>query len=89
MKEVLLVLSALPFLGMGFYVMKKLDGFIFDREKPLEDESKLKEPFEVILSSDLSLAEIDHEIDKYRKKHSDFAIILKGGKVADNELERK
>lgn len=69
--------------------MKRIDSFIIGNRKTRKKTDEIKEPSEVILSGKMPLIEIDKEIDRFRKHHEDFAIILKGGKVAENKIERE
>ena len=57
--------------------MKKVDQFIYENEKRVNEEMKMREPSSVKISGDMSLIEIDREIDKFRQNHPNFEIILK------------
>lgn len=65
------------FFLFGFYIMKKVDQFIYENEKRVNEEMKMREPSSVKISGDMSLIEIDREIDKFRQNHPNFEIILK------------
>lgn len=85
MKDILLLLAVIPAFIFGYYIMKRVDLFICENEKRMNEEINLKEPSSVRLSGDMPLMEIDKEIDKYRKNHSDFEIILKDKSCDEDE----
>lgn len=57
--------------------MKKVDQFIYKNEKRVNEEMKMRKTSSVKISGDMSLIEIDREIDKFRQNHPNFEIILK------------
>ncbi|MCR4923048.1 MAG: hypothetical protein K5931_03475 [Lachnospiraceae bacterium] len=61
----------------GFHIMKQVDLFIFENKTGLNKYRKKKEPSYLVLPGNLSLLEIDREIDEFRKKHRNFKIILR------------
>ena len=77
MIDTLLIVAVIPFFLFGFYIMKKVDQFIYENEKRVNEEMKMREPSSVKISGDMSLIEIDREIDKFRQNHPNFEIILK------------
>ena len=77
MQDVLLLIEVVPFFLFGFYIMKKVDAFIYENEKNKYEEIEVKEPSSIIISGDIPLIEIDQEIDEFRQKHQNFEIILK------------
>ncbi len=77
MTDILLLVAIIPFFLAGFFIMKKVDRFVFENEKMIREEIKLKKPSSVRLSGSMSLIEIDKEIEKFRKSHPNFEIILR------------
>lgn len=83
MRDIFMMLSLIPFFGLGFYVMTRIDFFIGDKEKKkkIKENKKdiidLEDASSVIISGERSLVDIDSEIDKFRRSHSDFEIVIK------------
>lgn len=84
LNDILLILVIIPFFLFGFYIVKKVDRFIYDNEKRLSEEIKLREPTSVKLRGDMPLIEIGKEIDKFRQKHPNLEIILKDETTDDS-----
>ena len=52
------------------------DRFLLENERRMTKEMEKRKPLVVRLSGNMSLEEIDKEIDKFRKDHINFEIIL-------------
>ena len=70
MENIIVVLVITAVFVFGYYVMRAVDRFL------LENERRMTKEMVVRLSGNMSLEEIDKEIDKFRKDHINFEIIL-------------
>ncbi len=76
MREFLLCIAVIGTLAFGFFLMKKLDGFLDENHKPDESDDDKEYPDCVFLSDKLSEEEITAEIKNFRKTHKETQIIL-------------
>ncbi len=78
MENVLLIIAIVPVFIFGFWVMRRVDRFIYECDKLRSADRKQKEPSYVILSGDIPPTEVDREIEKFKLQHGDIEIILRG-----------
>lgn len=76
MKELLLLLVISPLFILGYYVWTKVDRLVWQNNKAAQKELELKAPTAVRLTGGMSIVEINREIEKFRKEHENFVIIL-------------
>ena len=76
--ELLLIVSLLGVFAFGFFLMGRLDRFLDENRKALlkENESREREPSEILLPQGLSDSEILSEIHRFRETHGTVDIIL-------------
>lgn len=76
MENIIVVLVITAVFVFGYYVMRAVDRFLLENEEKNDKRNGKKKPLVVRLSGNMSLEEIDKEIDKFRKDHINFEIIL-------------
>ena len=76
MENIIVVLVITAVFVFGYYVMRAVDRFLLENERRMTKEMEKKKPLVVRLSGHMTLEEIDKEIDKFRKDHINFEIIL-------------
>jgi len=75
-RDIILVVSVLGVMVFGFFMMKRLDKFLDENRKHIEQEEKKKEPHCVMLTTDMTDKEILKHIRTYEKKHGNANITL-------------
>jgi DNA-binding LacI/PurR family transcriptional regulator len=75
-RDIILVVAVLGVMVFGFFVMKRLDKFLDENRKRIEQEEKEKEPSCVMLTTDMTDEELIKNIRTYEKKRGDAYIIL-------------
>ncbi len=75
-RDIILVISVLGVMVFGFFLMKRLDKFLDENKKRIEQEEKKKEPHCVMLTTDLTDEELVERIRTYEKKHGDANITI-------------
>lgn len=76
MREVLLVLAVLLLVGYVYFLMRKLDRFLSENRKSIEEKSGKTEPSRIMLTNDLSDEEILNEIRQFCVKHKNARIVI-------------
>ena len=76
MREVLLVLAVLLLFGYVYILMGKLDRFLSENRKSIEEKSGKTEPSRIMLTNDLSDEEILNEIRQFCVKHKNARIVI-------------
>ena len=75
-RDIILAVAVLGVMVFGFFVMKRLDKFLDENKKRIEQEEKKKEPSCVMLTTDMTDKEILEHIRTYKKKHGDANMTL-------------
>ena len=75
-RDIILVLAVLGEMVFGFFVMKRLDKFLDENRKRIEQEEKEKEPSCVMLATDMTDEELIRNIRTYKKQRGDAYITL-------------
>ena len=75
-RDIILVVAVLGVMVFGFFVMKRLDKFLDENRKRIEQEEKEKEPSCVMLTTDMTDEELIKNIRTYEKKRGDAYITL-------------
>ena len=75
-REIILVVAVLGVMVFGFFVMKRLDKFLDENRKRIEQEEKEKEPSCVMLTTDMTDEELIKNIRTYEKQRGDAYITL-------------
>ncbi len=75
-RDIILVISVLGVMVFGFFIVKRLDKFLDENRKRIEQEEKKKEPRCVMLTTDLTDEELVERIRTYEKKHGDAHITI-------------
>ena len=76
MREVLLVFAVLTLFGFGYILMGKLDRFLSENRKTIEEKSEKVEPSRIMLTNDLSDEDILDEIRQFCGKHENVKIVI-------------
>ena len=66
-RDIILVVAVLGVMVFGFFVMKRLDKFLDENRKRIEQEEKKKEPSCVMLTTDMTDEELIKNIRTYEK----------------------
>ena len=75
-RDIILVVSVLAAVVFGFFVMKRLDKFLDENRKRIEQAEEKKEPSCVMLTTDMTDEELIKNIRTYQKQHGDAYISL-------------
>ena len=75
-RDIILAVAVLGVMVFGFFVMKRLDKFLDENRKRIEQEEKEKEPFCVMLTTDMTDEELIKNIRTYEKQRGDAYITL-------------
>ncbi|MBQ7872852.1 MAG: hypothetical protein IJ360_02640 [Clostridia bacterium] len=75
-RDIILVVAVLGVMVFGFFVMKRLDKFLDENRKRIEQEEKEKEPSCVMLATDMTDEELIRNIRTYKKQRGDAYITL-------------
>ena len=75
-RDIILVVAVLGVMVFGFFVMKRLDKFLDENRKRIEQEEKEKEPSCVMLTADMTDEELIKNIRTYEKQRGDAYITL-------------
>ena len=75
-RDIILVVAVLGVTVFGFFVMKRLDKFLDENRKRIEQEEKEKEPSCVMLTTDMTDEELIKNIRTYEKQRGDAYITL-------------
>lgn len=75
-RDIILVVAVLGVMVFGFFVMKRLDKFLDENRKRIEQEEKEKEPRCVMLTTDMTDEELIKNIRTYEKQRGDAYITL-------------
>ena len=75
-RDIILVVAVFGVMVFGFFVMKRLDKFLDENRKRIEQEEKEKEPSCVMLTTDMTDEELIKNIRTYEKQRGDAYITL-------------
>jgi len=75
-RDIILVVAVLGVMVFGFFVMKRLDKFLDENRKRIEQEEKEKEPSCVMLTTDMTDEELIKNIRTYEKQRGYAYIAL-------------
>ena len=75
-RDIILVVAVLGVMVFGFFVMKRLDKFLDENRKRIEQAEDKKEPSCVMLTTDMTDEELIKNIRTYEKKRGDAYITL-------------
>ena len=75
-RDIILVVSVLTVMVFGFFIMKRLDKFLDENRKRIEQKKKEKAPSCVMLTTDMTDEELVKNIRTYEKQHGDAYITL-------------
>ena len=75
-RDIILVVAVLGVMIFGFFVMKRLDKFLDENRKRIEQEEKEKAPSCVMLTTDMTDEELIKNIRTYEKQRGDAYITL-------------
>ena len=75
-RDIILVVAVLGVMVFGFFVMKRLDKFLDENRKRIEQEKKEKEPRCIMLTTDMTDEELIKNIRTYEKQRGDAYITL-------------
>ncbi len=75
-RDNILVVAVLGVMVFGFFVMKRLDKFLDENGKRIEQEEKEKEPRCIMLTTDMTDEELIKNIRTYEKQRGDAYITL-------------
>ena len=75
-RDIILVVAVLGVMVFGFFVMRRLDKFLDENRKRIEQEEKEKEPSCVMLTTDMTDEELIKNIRIYEKQRGDAYITL-------------
>ena len=75
-RDIILVVAVLGVMVLGFFVMKRLDKFLDENRKRIEQEEKEKDPRCVMLTTNMTDEELIKNIRTYEKQRGDAYITL-------------
>ena len=85
-RDILLILCVPGVFVFGYFLMTRLDKFLEENRKTIENENESREPSCVMLTEEMSDEEIATEVKRFRDKHASARIILYDS--ADTELSK-
>ena len=88
-RDIILVVAVLGVMVFGFFVMKRLDKFLDENRKRIEQEEKEKEPSCVMLTTDMTDEELIKNIRTYEKQRGDAYITLYQDELYDELFDGK
>ena len=83
-RDIILIISVLGVFVFGYFLMARLDKFLEENRKTIENENENREPSCVMLTEEMSDEEIATEVKRFRDKHASSRIVLYDS--ADTEL---
>ena len=83
-RDTVLGISVLSVFVFGYFLMARLDKFLDENRKAIENENEKKEPTCIMLTEEMSDEEIATEVKRFRDKHASARIVLYDS--ADTEL---
>ena len=83
-RDIILIISVLGVFVFGYFLMTRLDKFLDENRKTIENENENREPSCVMLTEEMSDEEIATEVKRFRDKHASARIVLYDS--ADTEL---
>jgi len=75
-RDIILVVAVLGVMVFGFFVMKRLDKFLDENRKRIQQEETKKEPSCFMLTTDMTDEELIKNIRTYEKQRGDAYITL-------------
>ena len=75
-RDILLILCVLGVFVFGCFLMARLDKFLDENRKTIENENEYREPSCVMLTEEMSDEEIATEVKRFRDKHASARIVL-------------
>ena len=75
-RDIILAVAVLGVMFFGFFVIKRLDKFLDENRKRIEQEEKEKEPSCVMLTTDMTDERLIKNIRTYEKQRGDAYITL-------------
>ena len=85
-RDILLILYVLGVFVFGYFLLARLDKFLEENRKTIENENENREPSCVMLTEEMSDEEIATEVKRFRDKHASARIVLYDS--ADTELSK-
>ncbi len=75
-QDIILIVAVLGVMVFGFFIVKRLDKFLDENRKRIEQEEKGKKPSCEMLTTDMTDKEVLEHIRTYEKKHGNANITL-------------
>ena len=75
-RDIILIISVLGVFVFGYFLMARLDKFLEENRKTIENENENREPSCVMLTEEMSDEEIATEVKRFRDKHIGARIVL-------------
>ena len=75
-RDIILIVAVLGVMVFGFFVMKRLEKFLDENRKRIEQEEKEKKPRCIMLTTDMTDEELIKNIRTYEKQRGDAYITL-------------
>ena len=75
-RDILLILCVTGVFVFGYFLMARLDKFLDENRKTIENENENREPSCVMLTEEMSDEEIATEVKRFRDKHASARIVL-------------
>lgn len=84
-EDVFLALAFIAVIIFGYFLMVKLDTFLENNRKHIEDKKEVQEPLCIMLSDNLSDDEIIKEIKCFREKNENVRVVLYNSNSENSE----
>lgn len=75
-EDIFLALAFFAVIVFGYFLMAKLDAFLENNRRYIEDEKEVQEPSYIMLSDNLSDDEIMDEIKEFRQKNESISVVI-------------
>ena len=75
-RDILLILCVLVVFVFGYFLMARLDKFLDENRKTIENENENREPSCIMLTEEMSDEEITDEVKRFREKHGSTRVLI-------------
>ena len=75
-RDIMIIVSIFGGMIFGLFIMKRLDTFLEQNRKKIEEENKKREPRYIIFDADTLDEEVIKKIEEFKKIHSNAKIVV-------------
>lgn len=75
-KDIVLILCVLGVFAFGYFLAARLEKYLYENKRSIENADHAEEPSRVILPGDTSDEDLLSEVHKFRDRHDGVSIVL-------------